>query len=305
VNGFRLIPVQIDSWNRKLACSAYACILLCLSGCFLTSSKPILQKKAVSAWDLAISRDLVSILAESSELVKDFNRLVSFSLGAVLPEGAKIETLGDFAEYTSIFDPIDTDFRDVQVLEGTRFSEEIWNESIYLLQKRNPKFRLRAEGRLSGDAQNQKIESLALVIDTESEISNANSEAILSAREKCLNETCETTIRIDQKGIASILGKAMKSSSWLGTVGTIVGKVLKDKTIGKVESLVFVSEGAALKITAINYVRLKSENSSVVSAAGLIQMAGKPDLNFTIEGNLRDPKSLKVSFLKDTDGEPK
>jgi hypothetical protein len=164
---------------------------------------------------------------------------------------------------------------------------------------------LRAEGRLSGDAQNQKIESLALVIDTESEISNANSEAILSAREKCLNETCETAIRIDQKGIASILGKAMKSSSWLGTVGTIVGKVLKDKTIGKVESLVFVSEGAALKITAINYVRLKSENSSVVSAAGLIQMAGKPDLNFTIEGNLRDPKSLKVSFLKDTEGEPK
>jgi len=270
------------------------------SACFLTSKKPISKKQAISLQEKAIARDLGLIMSESAELVKDFNRLVSFSLGAMLADGSKMETLGDLTEYTSLFDPIDTHFKIAQRQEYPRFSKEIWNESIYLLQKTNPKFRLRAEGRLNSDPLDPKIESLALVVDMDGDISSVNSEAILSSRQRCVTQTCETTIRIDQKGIANILSKAIKSSSWLGTVGTIVGKVLAEQTTGKVENLTFVNEQFSLKIGSINYVRQRSQPSSMVTASGSVQLKGSVERNFTIEGNLRDPKSLKISFLQDS-----
>ncbi len=274
-------------------------------GCFLTSKKPVLQKQVVTAQDKAIFRDLGEIMYESSELVKDFNRLVSFSLGAILADGSKIETLGDLAEYTSLFDPIDTDFKDIQTKEYPRFSKEIWNEAAYLLQKSNPKFRLRAEGRFSSDPLNPRIESLALVVDTNGEISSANSEAILSSKLNCSSESCETTIRIDQKGIANIMSQAIQSSSWLGTVGNIVGKVLTDQTTGKVENLVFVNEQVVLKIGSINYIRSRSQKSTFVTAIGSVQLGNAVERNFSIQGNLRDAKSLKFSFLQDPVEVPK
>jgi len=271
----------------------------------LTSKKPISHKKEIKSQNTAISRDLGLVMAESAELVGDFNRLVSFSLGAMLPDGSKMDALGDLAEYTSLFNPIDTDFKVAREQVFPRFSMEIWNEAIYLLQKSNPKFRLRVEGRLNTDKVKPQIESLVLFVDTDGDISNVNSEAILSSKQSCAAEDCETTIRIDQKGIANILSKSIKSTSWLGTAGTIVGKVLSDSTSGKVENLKFVNEQFSLKIDSAHYERKKGLDFSWVSAGGSLQLKGSAEKKFSIVGNLRDPKSLTLRFIDDPVEVPK
>lgn len=271
--------------------------LLVGSGCFLTSSRPTTVKKMIPERDVQVLTELSNIFNESSQITSDFNRLVSFSLGDFTRHDGEIETIIDAVEYVALFEPFD--YGELSWKDGTvnRFSKDIWNEAIYYLQKVNPQFKLRAEGRIALDEDKRyRIEALVLTIDRTKEVSKENSESILSASQTCLQKKCEIEILIDQKGISKALSQLKVGESWLGTSGTISAKVTGETTIAKIRNINLKAAKFSIILNSVAYERNRISNDSQVNAAGSIVSIAGETKNFTIVGNLRRPESLSFNY---------
>jgi hypothetical protein len=270
--------------------------LLLGSGCFLTSSRPATIKKMIPERDVQVLEELSNIFNESSQISSDFNRLVSFSLGDFTRQDGEMETMTDAVEYVALFEPFD--YGDLSWKDGTvnRFSKEIWNEAIYYLQKVNPQFKLRAEGRIALDEDKRyRIEALVLTVDRTKEVSKENSESILTASQTCLQKKCEIEILIDQKGISKALSQLKIGESWLGTSGTISAKISEEKTIAKIRNINLRAAKYSVVLNNVTYERNRTTNDSIVNAAGSIVSVAGETKSFTIVGNLRKPESLSLN----------
>ena len=274
------------------------CILILLveSSCFLTSPRPSVISKVISERDNQVLKEISNVFLESSQITNDFYRLVSFSLGDFTHQDGEMDTMADAVEYTALFEPFE--FGDLSWKDGVvnRFSKEIWNEATYYLQKSNPKFKLRAEGRIALDEDKKyKVEALVLSVDEGKEISSENSEAILTASQSCLSKKCEFEILIDQKGISKALSKLKIGASWLGTTGTISAKVSDEKTIAKIKNIHLKASKTSVVLKNVSYERTRSLNDSMVNAEGMLISSSGETKQFAISGNLRKPDSLSLT----------
>jgi hypothetical protein len=285
-----------------------------LSSCYLTSKAPAVQKTVVPKRDELLNRQLNLILNNATQVMRDISRTTSFIAGAAAPSEDP-QSFTDLPEYTTLFAPVESKALDWNEANPNRFSREIWNESVYLLRRANPHFRIRAEGRIETSTNKEEtIDALALMADSGKEISAENSTALLSARSVCIPDYCTGSIRISHKAIAKMLAlEKVSNGAWGGSSGSIVATVTATETAATMEDFVLTSEKMNLIISHTEYKRKRSTNESIIKAVGRIALKGVPnpllpngtytlERNFEVSGNIRNPSSIVVSFSKVAEG---
>jgi hypothetical protein len=264
-----------------------------LSGCLLESQKPHTEFKELDARDRLVSEQINEFLATSATIVQDLNRLSSYSLGVLGTEASGLTTMTDFPEYTALFEPVDAMALTWDPSAPLRFSREIWNGAVYVIQRKNPSFRLRAEGRLAqAESANPKVEALVLAIDLEGNVSAATSEAVLSVRKRCQNNSCSFSLRMDHKAISAIFSMySDKKTPAVEGLGMLVAQVDEVKTTAKSDGLNL----GLVTFSALNYTRERQSDVSNVEASGQLKIPNREPIDFQVRGNIREPSTLTVT----------
>lgn len=273
--------------------------MLFLNACYLTSPKPEGKALEVSTRDKAFSANIEEIMLSASQMLRDMHKLTSFSLGANLPAGTKSESITDLPEYITLFDPVEPGSLIWQSTDPRRFSRAIWNEATYIMQRQNPAFQFRVEGRL--DSNLASPEAIVFSIDTNSVVNAKNSDAILSARKICGENDCSYRIRIDHKAIAKNFSALGTKSTWAGSSGILSATVTTTTTSatfadfsvqGDVQIPILGTRRVSLAFTKINYNRTRGTDVSLIEAEGTLSVEGQTPRKFLLSGNLRKASSL-------------
>lgn len=283
-----------------------ASLLMCpLSACYLTSPKPEGKVLEVSTRDKAISANIDEVMLSASQMLRDMHKLTSFSLGATLPLGTQSQAITDLPEYITLFDTVEPGSLTWQSADPRRFSRTIWNEATYIMQRQNPAFRFRTEGRL--DASLAAPEAIVFSIDTNAVVNAQTTDAVLSARRTCVETNCTYSIKMDHKAIAKNFSALGTKSTWAGTSGILSATVTPTTTSatfagftveGDVDIPVLGMQHVSLAFSKINYNRTRGTDVSLVEAEGTVTY-GAQVRKFTISGNLRKAASL---IFKKTSG---
>lgn len=275
------------------------CVVLMASlvvcGCLLETPEPQVDLKEINPRDRSISDQINGFLATSATIVQDLNRLSSYSLGVLGTEAAGLTTLTDFPEYTALFEPVDAKTLSWDPTAPLRFSREIWNGAVYVIQKKNPSFRLRAEGRLADDqGQTPRVEAMVLAIDLEETVSASTSEAVLSVRQQCSDNDCRFSMRMDHKAISAIFSIYSQNKNPASEgLGMLVAQVDEAKTTATANRLTL----GLVTFSSLSYNRERQSDASIIEASGLLQVPNRDPIDFQVKGNIRDPSSLSVTTV--------
>ena len=154
---------------------------------------------------------------------------------------------------------------------------------------------MRAEGRMTDDEfKKDNLSALVLSVDTEQNITAKGSEVLLSARQRCTSLSCQTQIRIDHKAIAQVLPCSQNTEAQSTTRGAIVGKISDVDTDVTIDGLTLGNSRFSLFFEKISYKRIRGTEISAVKANGSFTIMQETPRIFSIDGNLRDPNTLKI-----------
>jgi hypothetical protein len=281
--------------------------LCLLSGCYLTSTVPVGTPLSVSERDVVLGKQINDVLSEASEYLKDVSRLVGAAATAAPMVRRDTSALTEAPEYTTLFnptEPVPLSWTGLRKNDETgffadgkprRFSRPIWNEAVYLMQRKNPNFGIRVEGRSSGNESQTGpylFEALVFMVDTAFEKSAEMSHPFLTARPVCKENRCNLVVRLSYKTIASALGTAMSYPEWSGTTGNLTANVTETTTDASIEDLAIKGKLLTIRIAKLKYHRTRSTNVSEVEAEGTVTPLDQKEIPFTLKGNLRDIASL-------------
>jgi hypothetical protein len=259
----------------------------------LETPKPQTGLKEVTARDRVVSDQINEFLATSAAIVQDLNRLSSYSLGVLESDASGLTTMTDFPEYTALFEPVDAMPLNWNPAAPERFSREIWNGAVYVIQRKNPSFRLRAEGRLAqAESEAPRVEALVLAIDLAESVSAATSEAVLSVRQQCQDSGCSFSLRMDHKAISAIFSMySDKKTPAAEGLGMLVAQVDEVKTTAKSDRLNL----GLVTFSSLNYTRERQSDASNVEAIGQLKLPNRDPVDFQVKGNIREPSTLTVT----------
>jgi len=283
--------------------------LLCCS-CYLSSPKPSGDVTVVNERDSRLGESINSVLKESSEYLKDLSRILSYTVGAMAKNQRTTDILTELPEYVSLFnatevEPLIWNSQNIEQQSNTsqsgnekRFSREIWNESVYLMQRKNPNFRMRVEGRVKDPVAegHPPFERLVFILDREKEKVSRSSHAFLTARPICQNGACKVNLRISYRDIAEGLNELTPQGSWQGTTGVLSATLSEDSTKAELETFKIQTSAVSVNVKNFKYDRARGTNVSNAVMFGTISSKVFTDTEFLIRGNIRDAATVSVLF---------
>ncbi|MEY3901477.1 MAG: hypothetical protein RL189_783 [Pseudomonadota bacterium] len=296
----RGVPTNMESTVQPYLSKVNRLLLLpLLASCYLTSQKPTGNLVEVTERDRKINAEINEVMSESGNILRDMHRLASFSLGHSVPKGVPSQASTDLPQYLTLFDILESEPLTWQSEESRRFSRLVWNEASYLMQRENPNFRFRIEGKTKTASNDPEL--IVFALDTKEAVDAKGSDVVLTAKKSCAAEQCYLNLRIDYKAMAKNFSSPASSEEWTGTSGILSARVNETNTTAEFSGFA-VDANLKLPIVGdrkvkfgfekVSYNRLRESNLSNIDAQGVFYIEGETKGKFEVKGNLRDASSM-------------